>query len=426
MNKITTMAAAVLAAVFISSCGNRANAPENETDLSVAHKYTNPTPGEFPILGWFSIRGNENQTRERYLEMAECGFNLSLPYVDSLSEVRLALDASRGTGVRIIAKCAELDSLPEQTVGELMSHPSLAGYFFKDEPHMELYGQLADRVRRVRAVDDSKMLYLNLFPTYAGPVLLGTDSYNEYISRFIEYVGTGMVSYDHYSITADTLGHTALNPDYYKNLEIVSEESRRAGVPFWAFALSTAHYSFPAATREHLRLQMFSNLAYGAQGVEYFTYWQFPGLGESQDVPITNAGQRGTSWYIVRDLNREIRALTPVFLGAEVVGVWHSGDSIPEGTRRLESLPQGIKSLKAEGGSGVLVSHLRNGHDEYMMVVNRDLHHQQRLTVEAEDGAEYVVADGNMVDYDKMSPQHLMAPGDYVLLKLPDPATTRN
>ena len=212
MNKITTMAAAVLAAVFISSCGNRANAPENETDLSVAHKYTNPTPGEFPILGWFSIRGSENQTRERYLEMAECGFNLSLPYVDSLSEVRLALDASRGTGVRIIAKCAELDSLPEQTVGELMSHPSLAGYFFKDEPHMELYGQLADRVRRVRAVDDSKMLYLNLFPTYAGPVLLGTDSYNEYISRFIKDVGTGMVSYDHYSITADTLGHTALNP----------------------------------------------------------------------------------------------------------------------------------------------------------------------------------------------------------------------
>ena len=71
-------------------------------------------------------------------------------------------------------------------------------------------------------------------------------------------------------------------------------------------------------------------------------------------------------------------------------------------------------------------SYLRNGHDNYMMVVNRDLHHQQRLTVEAEDGAEYVDDDGNMVDYDKMSPQHLLAPGDYVLLKLPDPATTRN
>lgn len=418
MNKIFYLAAAILAAVFAISCGETSRDNATAADLASAHSYTNPTPGEFPILGWFSIRGSENQTRERYLEMADCGFNLSLPYIDSLSEVRLALDASKGTGIKIIAKCAELDSIPETTVRELMQHPSLAGYFFKDEPHMGMYGELAERVKRVRAVDDTKLLYLNLFPTYAGPALLDTDDYNEYISRFISEVGTGMVSYDHYSITTDTLGHTALNPDYYKNLEIVSAEARRAGVPFWAFALSTAHYSFPAATREHIRLQMFSNLAYGAQGVQYFTYWQFPGLGESEDVPITNAGQRGTSWWTVRDMNREIRALTPIFLGADVIDVSHTGDSIPEGTHSLAALPDGVKSLKAEGGEGVLVSHLRNGEHEYLMIVNRDLHNTQTATVETEQGVEYVTPECDYIDSHKVSPRRLLSPGDYALYRL--------
>ena len=64
-------------------------------------------------------------------------------------------------------------------------------------------------------------------------------------------------------------------------------------------------------------------------------------------------------------MNREIRALTPIFLGAEVIDVSHTGDSIPEGTHSLAALPDGIKSLKAEGGEGVFVSHLRNGEHEY-------------------------------------------------------------
>lgn len=380
-----------------------------------SHKYVNPTPGEIPILGWYSIRGSENQTPDRYREMAECGFNLSLPYIDSLAEVRQALEASRNTGIKIIAKCNELDSLTESTVRQLMGHPQLAGYFFKDEPNSAHYADLARYVSRVRSVDDSKLLYLNLFPTYAGPQLLGVDDYRQYVRRFIDEVGIGMVSYDHYSITADSLGNTLQTPDYYLNLEIVSDEARKAGVPFWAFALSTAHYSFPPATREHLRLQMFSNLAYGAQGVQYFTYWQFPGLGESEDVPVTNAGKRGTSWWTVRDLNREIRALTPVFLGAEVVSVCHTGDSIPEGTRRLERLPSKIRTMKADGGCGVLVSHLRNGEKEYLMVVNRDLHRTQRVVVDAAPDVRYVTPEGTVVPMNLVSASRILSPGDYAL-----------
>ncbi len=381
------------------------------------HKYTNPTGKEFPILGWSAIRGMENQTAERYREMRQCGFNLAFPLVDSLSEVKAALEASNGTGIYIIAGCDEFSKNPASVIQQIGNHDQLAGYFFKDEPNCSHYPELAAQLFRVRSVDDSKLLYLNLFPTYAPEQLTGTPDYDEYVQRYIDELRTGFLSYDHYSITADSLGNTALNPDYYKNLEIISRHARQAGIPFWAFALSTAHYSFPPATREHLRLQMFSNLAYGAQGVQYFTYWQFIGLGDSKDVPITNAGERGTSWWMVRDLNREIQQLAPVFLGAETVGVWHTGDSIPDGTQRLTTLPAAFKSLNSSGGEGLLVSHLRNGSDNYLMIVNRDLHNTQQVEIETSPGVDFIVGGDEPLPASSVSPLMRLAPGDYLLYR---------
>lgn len=272
-------------------------------------------------------------------------------------------------------------------------------------------------VGRIRAADDSRLLYMNLFPTYARGEIAAIDDYDEYVDCYLRTLGTGFLSYDHYSITCDTAGNTLQTPDYYENLEIISRHAREAGVPFWAFALATAHYSFPNATRAHLRHQMFCNLAYGAQGVQYFTYWQFAGLGDSQDVPITNDGRRGTVWWHIRDLNREIQALAPVFLGCEVVDVAHTGDSIPVGTHRLTRLPGEVKSVTSLTGEGLLVSHLRNGEYDYLMIVTRDLNRNQQVEVVADDNVEFIVAGDAPLSASAVSPRQWLAPGDYLLYR---------
>lgn len=381
------------------------------------HVYTNPAGSEFPILGWSSIHGPENQTPERYREMRECGFNLALPLTDSISEIIAALDASRGTGISIIAGAGELYADPEATVALISGHPQLAGYFIKDEPKYHQYPELARLVGRIRGADDSRLLYMNLFPTYARGEIAATDDYDEYVDCYLRTLGTGFLSYDHYSITCDTAGRVMQTPDYYENLEIISRHAREAGVPFWAFALSTAHYSFPNATRAHLRHQMFCNIAYGAQGVQYFTYWQFPGLGDSQDVPITNEGRRGTVWWHIRDLNREIQALAPVFLGCQVVDVAHTGDSIPVGTHRLTRLPGPVKSVKSLSGDGLLVSHLRNGAYDYLMIVTRDLNRNQQVEVVTAPEVEFIKAGDAPLPAAAVSPRQWLAPGDYLLYR---------
>ena len=87
---------------------------------------------------------------------------------------------------------------------------------------------------------------------------------------------------------------------------------------------------------------MFSDLAYGAQGLQYFTYWT-PVNSEGFDYefgPIGLDGRRTVAYDLVRQVNGEIKALSGVFAGAKVKWVRHTGKTIPRGTQRLTKLPE--------------------------------------------------------------------------------------
>lgn len=85
---------------------------------------------------------------------------------------------------------------------------------------------------------------------------------------------------------------------------------------------------------------------------------------------------------MVSDLNHQIQALAPVFLGCKVLKVRHTGDRIPAGTKRLSAgdLPRKISRVESNG-IGVLVSHLTNHGRNYMLIVNRDFQNKQRINL---------------------------------------------
>lgn len=397
---------AIMAAAMLSG-----TPPTAAAQTRAPHVYTNPTGDRFPILAWYSLLG-EQVTAERYREMAGAGFNISFSHFHSADDVAAALKAARGTGVKILITCNELFTDPEATVRRFRRDRMNAGYFLRDEPVCDAFPELAAWAGRIRSADDSRMLYLNLLPNYVNPRDLHADTYADYVRRFIGEVGLGLVSFDNYPVTAD-----GVRAQFWANLEDVAAESRRAGVPFWAFALSTAHDPYPVATRASLRIQIFSNLAYGAQGIQYFTYttpgtqtWNF------HNAPIDDAGRRTEVYDLVRGLNREVQALAWVFLGAEVVSVGHTGDEIPVGTRPLESLPEPFGSVTADG-TGVLVSHLRNGGNDFLMIVNRDLYRSQRVHVEAAEGVDRIMGDGTAVKAGTYSPDLNVEAGGMLLFR---------
>ncbi|MBQ7822942.1 MAG: beta-galactosidase [Bacteroidaceae bacterium] len=349
-------------------------------------------PKQIPVLAWFSITA-ENTNLDRYLELKDAGFTHSFSHTGTADEVAMQLDTAQLAGIKLIITCRELESETEVAVNRFKNHPALDGYFLRDEPDRSAFAALSEWARKIESVDKKHYCYLNLLPTYASLEALKTASYREYVSLFIKEVNLPFVSYDHYPV----IGDSSLRGDFYENLEIVADESRKAGKPFWAFALATAHDPYPIATMASLRLQVYSNLAYGAQGIQYFTYFTPVGtVWNFNHAPITETLQRSEVYDRVREMNKEIKALSFIFLGAEVRSVSHTGNNIPAGTKRLETLPEPFTSVSSDG-KGVLVSELENNGVNYLVIVNRDLNGNQKITVECDDLVSRILKDGKVV-----------------------------
>ncbi|MBD5225747.1 MAG: hypothetical protein HDS68_07280 [Bacteroidales bacterium] len=400
IRSILTTAAMALAAA--TSCG--AKLP----------KYTNPTPGEFPILGWYSIPDSAS-TPERYSEMREAGFNLSFSHLYSEAQLERALKAAEGSGVKLVLSVG-MTGNPGEVVIHLKDHPQTGAWFLRDEPSVSDFADLAAMRDRVYEADSTHLVYLNLFPMWVDMDALGAQSYDDYVQRFIDAIRLPMVSYDLYPVHTDGEGKTVLSPGLFQNLETISKMSRDNGCPFWAFCLSTAHTPYPIPRDSHIRVEAFSALAYGAQCIQYFTYWEpVTTTWNFHNSPIDQTGQRTDVYYLIRDINREIQALAPIFLGCEVYDVSHTGDVTPPDTKPLATLPAPFTSLMASG-EGVLVSHLKGGDgNEYLMVVNRDIDHAQRVDTAFKGAVRMVNPDGSLRH---ATESEYVRPGGYLLYRL--------
>ena len=146
-----------------------------------------------------------------------------------------------------------------------------------------------------------------------------------------------------------------------------------------------------------MRVQMFTNLAYGAQGLQYFTYWTPVSSAEDfRGVPITLEGKRTTVYDHIKTLNLEIRSLSGVVYGAKVKSLQFFGNNIPAGTKRMSVLPAAIKVFATEGKTA-LVSFMENGGKQFIVIVNTDYGKKMSLTLSGDSSLKRVLKDGSMV-----------------------------
>ena len=389
-----------------------------------------------------------HMTVTRFEEMIEAGFTAGIPAERNhdLESMSAMLDLAAEAGIKLFVTCRELLEDPEGVAAHFKDHPAVAGYFVIDEPTWAEDGwqktayvanpvtglDLSDIVERIQAVDPDRPCYINLFPNVASAEQLGTPTYHEHVSRFLEEVPeVAFVSFDHYPIA-----NYALRDAWFENLEIVSTLARAHDKPFWAFALSSTHYAYTPPTLAHIRLQHYVNLAYGAQGLQYFPYWA-PNANH-WFAPIEYDGGRSYLWEHVRELNAAIQLRAPVFKDATVLSVGHTGtaqqwrpglqdDPEPWDVESLPLPPGGsayvpeppVESLIAQGQHGAVVSLLEKEDVHYLAVVNKDYAHMMVLRMHFDGSRDIAVMtpDGAWEPLTNDYFRVLVDPGDMLLLR---------
>jgi hypothetical protein len=391
--------------------------------LAANHSTETPKPSnELPILAWHSIPEKET-TIERFKELRAAGFTHSFSNYSSVESLQKALDIAAQTGIKLIISCPELKKSPELVVKRFMKHKALAGYYLKDEPSAEEFGELGTWAKRIQALDKEHFCYLNLFPTYASLDQLKSASYRDHVQTYIREVPTQVLSFDHYPVVEGKDG-LSLREDYYENMEIFADEASKAAKPFWAFSLAVAHKPYPIPDLAQMRLQMFSNLAYGAQALQYFTYWT-PGKNPNWDFhhgPIGLDTKRTDVYDKVKELNKEIQGIRSVFQGCKVLQVRHAGSYIPKATTQLSTLPAKVLKLEVtpsnDKQAGALISEIQNKQNRYLIIVNRDFKNRMGLEISLDPSAKRILKDGERVPASTYSTKLFVDPGDLIIYQL--------
>lgn len=359
-----------------------------------------------PIFGWHGV--NPEKFQEVFPLMKEAGFDGYLAKVRDKTLAFSMLDAAQAAGIKAMPGFPELNANPEEMVPLIKDHPALMAYYLKDEPETWDLDSLGALVRRIQAIDTSTPCYINLYPNWAWV----EEKYVEHINLFADKCPVPFISFDQYPVTQEDDGSIAIRPTWYRNLEEIRTLCIERGKPMWAFALLQSHILgnppeafYPVPTLGHLRLQVFSDLAYGAQVIQYYTF-----LGA-----VTWNGEKTSEYDIVKQVNSEIKGLSQVFQGCEVLDVWHLNE-IPKGTKAMKGRPDpSVKSISVSG-MGAVVSLFRNRGRRYMAVVNKDCVNPEELHIRLGRKVMEVTKTGGRLAVKGCS--RTLEPGDMVVYEL--------
>ena len=370
------------------------------------------------IISWGGISADKADTM--YFLAKECGFNTHLGLYSTQENALLSMDAAQRAGIGIIINFPQLKDSTESAVALIKGHPALVAYHIKDEPVAGDYPWLKSLSEKIASLDPSHPCYINLLPNWSW----GVEEYSEIIEDFASEFNLPTYSFDNYPIV-EVDGVVHVRSDWYRNLEEFSAMARGHDKPFWAFVLAKSHgivepevAFYPEPTLGHLRLQVYSNLLYGAQAIQYFN---FTGIVD----PVTC--QKKPAFDLIRQVNSEVRAYSSVFAGCTVLGVWHMGDSIPSGTTCLSSMPHDcVKTLSvsqvpgcdenlADKSSGAVVSMIENAGDTYLAVQNRSCLLPAALNITFASQVERLTIEG-LVRFDGRPLS--LDPGDVAIFKL--------
>ena len=391
--------------------------------LMVRDPYSASTRTYVNALGYYNLKP-QWATADNFRKLAEAGLkSVTVECEDYDFKQQIALAHQAGLKSLCIIGWAggRYASNPEgyrgldDIVNYLKEQPGVFAYHICDEPSIVDIPRLKFIKEKVESLDPEHPVYINLNPD--GSVnALGTASYREYIESYARDCGCKFISFDMYPILQGGL----VMPGWHKCLRIVADVTREYGIPFWAFAASCwidSEGGIVVRGRpsvENLRLQVYTDLAYGAQVVQYFTIQQYSG---TTLAPMMYNGEWSEAYDYLKEANLQVQNRGFVFDGCSVGKIRFCQTPATWGENlSAADLPESIGSLETSGTA--LVSFIENRGNSYIAIVNQS--YTQKITAMVSfDGMAYTIErDGSFAEHLPGSEQFTIDEGDLMVIKV--------
>lgn len=425
-----------------------------------------------PISGWvspppeYTSRGQSYPTRItdlHYSLMKNAGLNMILGHREDISrdkEAITAIELAKKYGIvyfpydSTLSEWAELpaDKIQADIVNirktirkklELYkTYPAFGGLRFKDEPGTRLYKGMglvsAVYKEEAKALKINAPLYVNLFPIYAKPILLEngfTDTipaltrtdldYDAYLDEFLDSYKPEFLSYDYYPFTYEK---EIVMDDYFVNLSMANKKAIENKIPFWVFIQAGGEWD--DSTAQSVRVPNETDilwnvntcLAYGAKGIQYFTYFQPPEYSHlpSENIGLINKeGQKNPMYDYAARANRQIAAVDNVLMKSANMGVIQIGNS-PALIPNEGKIEKFRELIQADGGDAIIGCFDYMGKTALYVVNNSvagDTESQISLSFEGKIKAN-VVQEGTTVSVNGTKITLNLLPGEGALIEL--------
>lgn len=285
---------------------------------------------------------------------------------------------------------AEIDAKIKFLVGTTGKSEAVIGYFIMDEPSVLDFPYLRKAVDAVKKYAPGKLAYINLFPNYATissidqmNSQLGTQSYEEYLERYVKEVNPQFISYDNYMVQfSRDMTNTKRAMSYYTNLLAAREAAVKYNLPFWNIVSSHQIRNYTTIpSMANLLFQAYTSLAAGCDGI---TWYQFQQNGYNYS-PVDKNQVKTSTWFYLQEVNRQIALLGNFTKNLTSTGVYFA---LSDSALTLPLLPgKIIHSIKCNGNMMVGEFEDQNSR-EYAMIVNLELGRSINFTMSTQSGSE--------------------------------------
>jgi hypothetical protein len=334
-------------------------------------------PKQFAVMAWGDSPSDADQLRG----MKEAGLNISgFCRAEDLDRVKAAgltcfvNDPNlSGYALNQLPPVATMRRDIAALKKQIGDNSAALGFFLHDEPSASVMASLGTLANLLREDMPDKWPYVNLFPYRVSPATLGTSDYDSYVRMLVKTIGQPFLSYDNYSLV-----NGEMLDSFYTNLEIIHRLSLETKTPFWNCILANSHFNYMEPSDATFNLQVYSTMAYGGRGIQYFTYFA-PQIGNYRLAAVDQFGNRTPTWDMLRRINNQIHALAPVLIRLRSTGVYHYPD-VPEqaqplvSSKLIESVEMTQRYVRPPVAGRILIGEFEDDHNRpYFMLVNKDL-----------------------------------------------------